>query len=199
MFDKVNVCAIVKDHINTFRDYSTKRYRFWDFLLFFGIPYPIGFWLDWVYGTPQAELISIVATGLSMSTALLFCVLMLAYDAIGNTHARNEIRDSLRRDFLAEVISNISFAILISICTVVAILCLVLIAGNRSTSGSGNGRLSGPLALEEAVDGEDGLSLKADASKVAVRALGSFIFGSIVLFFSYAVDAFEESACTTQE
>ena len=124
--DKVNVLRIVVDHIGTLRDYSTKKYRFSDFLLFFGVPLAIAGALVYSYGSLQPNLISIVATSLSIFAALLFNLLLLVYDVTEKSKGYREHSNGLRQRFLGEVFCNISFAILVAIGAIVSVLILVL-------------------------------------------------------------------------
>ena len=127
MFDKVNVFGIVLDHVGTWRDYSTGKYRPTDFLLFLGVPVAIAGVLVYFYGNLRPNLITIVATSLSIFAALLFNLLLLVYDAMGKSEGPNGDSNKLRRRFLREVFSNISFAILVAIGAIVSVLTLVLV------------------------------------------------------------------------
>ena len=75
--------GIVLDHVGTWRDYSTEKYRPSDFLLFLGVPVAIAGVLVYFYGNLRPNLITIVATSLSIFAALLFNLLLLVYDANG--------------------------------------------------------------------------------------------------------------------
>ena len=179
MFDKINVAVIVKDHIRTFKDYRTRRYRVVDFVLFFGIPYPLGILLVVVYDGLRVDLGSVVATALSISSALLFCVLMLAYDAVGRGINRESGRVWLRGILLREIISNISFAILVSILTIGAVLVLV---GFDGAVRVGDDR--------ESIEGVDAGDVDVGSHRLVSNLLGgllfmvaSFVYGSVILFF----------------
>ena len=130
MFDKVNVSSIVVDHIKTWKDYSSKKYHFIDFLLFLGLPLAITGIVVYFYGSVQPTLITILATSLSIFAALLFNLLLLVYDAMGKSQQLNGRSDKLRGCFLRELSSNISFAILVAIGAIVCVLALVLVKSN---------------------------------------------------------------------
>lgn len=127
MLDKVNVTRIVIDHFSTLRDHSTQRYRPADFLLFFGAPGVVTGALVYFYGNLQPNLISIVATSLTIFAALLFNLLLIVYDAMGKSADTNSVGSVLRHSFLREVSSNISFAILVAILSIVGVFSLVLV------------------------------------------------------------------------
>ena len=126
MFEKINISRIVRDHVSTLRDYHTKRYRPSDFFLFFGFPAVVAAIVLYFCGVLGSSLITIVATSLSIFAALLFNLLLLTYDAIRKTNDTGS-SDTLRRDFLRELFSNISFAIFVAIIAIVLVLVLVLL------------------------------------------------------------------------
>ena len=121
MFDKINVIKIVKDHISTFKDYRTNKYKIGDFILFFGIPLLIAGIFSYFNISLTHNLISLLITSLSIFAALLFNLLLLIYDVVQKT--KNE--SALKIRFLKEVYSNISFCILIAI---LAVIILILIS-----------------------------------------------------------------------
>ena len=129
MLDKVDVSKIVCDHIATLRDYSTGKYRPADFLLFFGVPFVVSTLLVVFYGNIKINLITIVATSLSVFTALLLNLLLLVYDAIRKSEdsGGDTSGPELRRRFLGEVFSNISFATLVAIGAIALVLFLVVV------------------------------------------------------------------------
>ena len=128
MLDKVNVTRIVTDHIATLKDYATQRYRPTDFVLFFGVPAILTGVLVYFYGTLQPHLTTIVATSLTVFAALLFNLLLIVYDAISKSTPDNSRSAQLKHSFLREVFSNISFAILLAILSIVAVLAFVFLA-----------------------------------------------------------------------
>lgn len=134
MLDKINVSKIVLDHVSTLTDYSTGEYRAADFLLFFGMPVAIAGLLVYFYGNLRPNLITIVATSLSIFAALLFNLLLLVYDAMGKSEGLIGVANGLRRRFLREVFSNISFAILVAIGAIISVLTLVLVSGTALAS-----------------------------------------------------------------
>ena len=125
MFDKVNITAIVRDHVGTFKTYPTNQYRPLDFVLFFLVPLAVATGLVLVYGAFLSSLIGVVATSLSIFTALLLNLLLLAYNITRNSkpppdeHVR-KVRESL----FHEIFSNIAFAILVALVTVITVLIL---------------------------------------------------------------------------
>ena len=80
MIDKVNVARIVRDHLGTFKDYSTGKYRPFDFLLFFLVPLFVAICFVGLLGALPGNLIGVIATSLSIFTALLLNLLLLAYN-----------------------------------------------------------------------------------------------------------------------
>ena len=128
--DKFNVRQIIVDHIRTLQDFQTCRYSISDFLVFFGLPIVTTGILVWFYGILRPTLVSIVATSVSIFAALLFNLLLLMYDAMRKSSDSSGNNDVLRRRFLRELSSNISFAILVAIGTITSLLILVLVEHN---------------------------------------------------------------------
>ena len=131
MLDKVNIANIIRNHFATLKDNSTNRPRFWDYLLFLVVPFALSGVLLFFYGRLQSNLVNVLATSLSIFTALLFNLLLLVYDAVRKTQDSNGIqRENDRRTrFLREVFSNISFAILVAIGAIIAVLISILMKG----------------------------------------------------------------------
>ena len=128
MLDKVNVTRILVDHLSTLKHHSTKRYRPADFILFFGVPGIVTGVLVYFYGNLQPTVVSIVATSLTIFAALLFNLLLMVYDAMGKSDDSNRDSFELRQSFLKEVFSNISFAILVALVSIIMVLTFVLVA-----------------------------------------------------------------------
>ena len=84
-------------------------------------------------GRVSATLVSVMTTSLAISTALLFCVLVLVYEAIGRAREGARRENSKMVRFLMEITSNISFAILLSIVSVLALLVVALLEGSVGT------------------------------------------------------------------
>ena len=123
MFDKVNITKIVRDHLGTFKDYSKGRYRKRDFLLFFLGPLIVATWLVKLYGSLPASLIGVIVTSLSIFTALLLNLLLLAYSITSNSkppHDKHILQ--MRERLFHEIFSNIAFAVLVALVIVVFVL-----------------------------------------------------------------------------
>lgn len=123
MLDKVNVSKIVRDHLRTFRDNSTGRYRPLDFFLFFLVPLIFAAGFVGLLGPIPLELVVVISTSLSISTALLLNLLLLAYNIARNSEAPyDEGVKEMREDLFHEIFSNIAFAILVALVTVFSVL-----------------------------------------------------------------------------
>ena len=122
MFDKIDISDIVRDHLGTLRNNATKRYRPWDFVLFFGGPSFVATVLVLIYGDFPANLIGVAATSLSVFTALLLNLLLLAYNITRNSKAPADphIRNT-REELFHEIFSNIAFAVLVASMAVVSV------------------------------------------------------------------------------
>ena len=125
MLDKVNITKIVRDHLGTFKDNSTRKYRPLDFLLFFLVPLLVAAGFVGLLGALPANLIGVIATSLSIFTALLLNLLLLAYNITRSSESPwdERIRE-MREKLFHEIFSNIAFAVLVAIVTVGAVLIL---------------------------------------------------------------------------
>lgn len=121
MIEKINISQIVKDHISTLKNYETGKYSFWDFVLFFFVPFLIGGVLVYFRFKLTKEIVNGLVTSLSIFAALLFNLLLLIYDIIRKTENSEGI-NGLKTTFLKQIYSNISFCILIAISTVILLL-----------------------------------------------------------------------------
>ena len=123
MLDKVNITKIVRDHLGTFKDNSTRKYRPLDFLLFFLVPLLVAAGFVAILGTLPTNLIGVIATSLSIFTALLLNLLLLAYNIVRNSESPSDegIRE-MREKLFHEIFSNIAFAVLVALVTVGSVL-----------------------------------------------------------------------------
>lgn len=123
MFDKVNVSKILTDHIGTFRRFQSRKYRPLDFMLFFGLPLVVASSAIAAGFCFPLSLISVVATALSICTALLLNLLLLAYNIIRNAPQPNSAQaEKTGEQLLREIYSNIAFAIVVAIALIVIVV-----------------------------------------------------------------------------
>ena len=123
MFDKVNIAKIVRDHLGTLKDNSTGRYRKFDLFLFFLVPLFVAAAFLKLYGALPASLIGVIVTSLSIFTALLLNLLLLAYNITRNSMSpRDEHIHKMREKLFHEIFSNIAFAVLVALVIVVFVL-----------------------------------------------------------------------------
>ena len=133
MFDKVNITKIIRDHFGTFKDHSSKESRPLDFLLFFLVPFIVAVVIVILHGALPKGLIGVIVTSLSIFTALLLNLLLLAYNVIRNSKPPPDEKIRLMREELFhEIFSNIAFAVLVALVIVVSVLCLGMIDGSAS-------------------------------------------------------------------
>lgn len=120
LFGALDVRRIISDHYRTlvYRDADTDEWSInkADVVLFFLIPALVAGALVWLEFNAD-KIIGIVATAFSIFAALLFNLLLLVFDLI----ARDKNRP-FKVDLLQAIYDNISFAILISILALTAIL-----------------------------------------------------------------------------
>lgn len=132
MIEKINIFRIVKDHINTLKDYETGTYYAWDFVIFFIIPLIISIILISYHVTIDRDMANALITSLSIFAALLFNLLLLIYDITRKDAKRDVVKNTkVKTDLLKQIFCNISFSILVS---VFAISILLLIFLNMSVN-----------------------------------------------------------------
>ena len=137
MLDKVNVAAIVRDHLATLRNHPSRAYRFSDFLLFFVLPLALGLGIVWINGPLPSNLIGVVVTSLSIFTGLLLNLLLLAYNVARNsTPPSGERIVELRESLFQEIFSNIAFAVLVALVSVVCTLAIGIMEGCNLAKGA---------------------------------------------------------------
>ena len=134
MLSKVNIWSIVCDHFGTFRRYSTSTasgngLQIRDFVLFLGMPGVVAVIVTVFYGNLATGLVPTVGTFLAIFAALLFNLLLLAYDLIRRGERASYETVEIRKRLLREIVSNISFAILVAISAIVLLLVLLLVDG----------------------------------------------------------------------
>lgn len=123
MLTKINIKKIVIDHFKTLRDANTNRIRISDYLLFLGVPLIVSVIIVFSFNILLSDnLINILITSLSIFVGLLLNLLVIIFDVVTKLKEK-EKHDTLKKNFLKEIYSNISFSILLSL---VAIIFLVL-------------------------------------------------------------------------
>ena len=129
MLDKVNVAKIVRDHVGTLKDNPTGKYRRSDFLLFFFVPIPVAIVVVMLLGTLPGSLIGVITTSLSIFTALLLNLLLLAYNIARNSEGpSDEYIKEMKEKLFHEIFSNIAFAVLVALVTVGCLLIFGIVS-----------------------------------------------------------------------
>ena len=151
--NKINIFKIVKDHINTLKDYNTQKTSISDILIFFLVPLITSIVLVSFRLTLKTNLYYLLITSLSIFAALLFNLLLLMYDIVKN-HKRNPSSNSpqqsgqhkggkvdLKLEFLKQIYTNISFEILVSVITVLLLVLDSAININQLATQGGFAKL----------------------------------------------------------
>src|ERR1041384_1956640 len=116
MISKINVLDIIRDHLQTLVHEHNGQRSMGDYFLFFGLPTIVaGLLLGFkvVFGS---NIGGILITAFSIFAALLFNLLLLVYDIVKKTE------ELLKRRFLKDIYSNISYAVFISIALIILLL-----------------------------------------------------------------------------
>jgi|GEM_PF-923141 hypothetical protein len=134
MFSKINISCVLIDHLDTLRDFRTKKISASDILLFAGIPAVVAAALLYfhVYLTDGA--VTTLLACFSILTGLLFSILLLILDLVQkepekkDEHAADKANRKNKSQLLRETFSNISYcvllAILLAIISVGGIICI---------------------------------------------------------------------------
>lgn len=133
MSSKINIFIIIKDHINSLKDYQTQKLSIWDIISLIVIPIIFSLSLIYFRFSLNKEFVSLIVSFASIVTSLLISVSILIYDQYAkinyekmhSTELKIEReKQLLKKRVLSELFSNVSFTILMGVITV--ILCLGL-------------------------------------------------------------------------
>ena len=133
MSSKINIFIIIKDHINSLKDYQTQKLSIWDIISLIVIPIIFSLSLIYFRFSLNKEFVSLIVSFASTVTSLLISVSILIYDQYAKINYENmhstelkieREKQLLKKRVLSELFSNVSFTILMGVITV--ILCLGL-------------------------------------------------------------------------
>lgn len=110
MLSKINIFQIITNHLATLRNVNTKRMAFDDLLTFLLIPLIISIGLILLKVCLNDSAITIIITTLSILVGLLFNVIVIIFDIIKRDNTKR-----LKNKILHELLTNISFSIILSI------------------------------------------------------------------------------------
>ncbi|MFU2088981.1 hypothetical protein ACLSZP_10480 [Avibacterium avium] len=119
MSNKINVLVVVKDHLNTLRNYHNGKTSLIDVSFLLLLPLAFVVWLALCGYSINKEFVSLVVNFSSIVTSLLISVLVLIYDQYSKTDDQ-----ALKKEVLGQLFSNVSYTILMGVITV--IFCLLL-------------------------------------------------------------------------
>ena len=131
MFSKINVTEIVKDHLDTLRDYATGKIMIGDIIIFFIFPLLAALFVVFILQFLLTDAAAnVLVTSLSVFSALLFNLLLLIYDIIRKEERHQKPKNKMPK-FLKEIYSNISFSILIAVICIAILLLTFLDISNQ--------------------------------------------------------------------
>ena len=121
---KVDVSDIISDHLRTLVDDRSGKPSSTDWVIFLAIPVLVALLLVWRSVSLTAETANTIITALAIFAGLLFNLLLLAHSLI-----RKPIGDdggsSTERRLLRQIYVNISFAILVALASILALIVRV--------------------------------------------------------------------------
>lgn len=126
MIDKVNIAPIVAAHFRTFRSFESRRLAPGDFILFLILPLLLSVGLVISDVTLPSMAIGTLVTALSVFVGLFFNVLILVADLAlrSDEQASRNRQLKIKTRVAREVHANVSFAILISVFALLALVTL---------------------------------------------------------------------------
>jgi hypothetical protein len=113
-FARIDVSDIVQNHLKSLSNANTTKSEFSDYLIFLIIPILVAVILPVLKIFLSDTIINIIITSLSIFVGLFFNVIVL----IISTMCTKE-DDPIKKQFLTEIIDNISYIIFISLVTIV--------------------------------------------------------------------------------
>ncbi len=123
MFERINITDIIREHLKTLRslNQTSKGIYFPDLVLFFLLPIFISLWLTYKH-IDLTEQISNIIAAIAILGGFLFNLLAIIYGAMDKLKV-DATNNKIKKKFIKEIHSNISFCILLSIFSTV---CLIL-------------------------------------------------------------------------
>lgn len=128
MLARINILNILGNHFLSLRrtDQTKRIISLWDFILFFLFPLLLSSFLAYKNYTPKDSVESLIAA-VSIFGGFLFNLLAIIYGQIEKIqNDANKEEDELKKRFVREIHSNISYSILLSIALVVSLLLLTV-------------------------------------------------------------------------
>ncbi|WP_152526894.1 hypothetical protein [Pseudogulbenkiania ferrooxidans] len=139
MLEKINITAIVKEHLQTLKRGSCTEISTWEVTLFFAIPIVIALPLA-IYFDISSDFVNGIVTAASIFAGLLLNLLVLIYTVLSRQRqpAKNDKEKQrlvIFKQVLKETFANISFCILTSV-ILVAVCLLSYIKGGIFPKGN---------------------------------------------------------------
>jgi hypothetical protein len=128
MFPKVNISNILLSHIRTLRSYSSKKSTWRDWLTFFVLPVFVGILFSIKFNLLGKDIINLLITILSILAGFSFNLLAIIFGYRDKIKRKIKDDDVLKKIYIREIHSNISFSVLN------AILCIGLLLLNKLTT-----------------------------------------------------------------
>ena len=117
--DKINVWSIVQGHFHTLRNDNSKRASKGDYFTFFGIPIILASALVYFGIGLSDDALKTVITVMTVLVGLLFNVIVILFDIVRKDNS-NETKNEVSK----QVLSNISYSVLLSIVTILFTLLI---------------------------------------------------------------------------
>ena len=123
MFSKINVSSIISDHFKTLKNNDTNKTSFVDIGIFVLLPIVVALIFFCLDISLSESLVNILIAAFSIFVGLLLNLLMLVYDIVNKNYERQGVKEKpLRKIYLKQIFSNISFTVFLSIIIIISLL-----------------------------------------------------------------------------
>lgn len=113
MLTKINLSSILTSHLNTLKNDNTAKPEFDDYLTFLIIPLIVATVLIYFKLYLNDAAVSLIIAILAIIVGLLFNVIVIIFDIVKRDNSKK-----IKNKILEQLLSNISYTILISICSI---------------------------------------------------------------------------------
>lgn len=124
MTSKIDVRAIINDHLSTFKDEATGKYSVTDFAVMVGFPIAISTAAAIACFHIPDNHVGTLISAFAIFGGLLFNVLVLIY-----SFSAGDPEDTVREKLVHQSFSNISFAVMASLFAVMLLVVLLFVSG----------------------------------------------------------------------
>ena len=135
MSSKIDLRSVVTEHVKTLRNNRTDKISKIDLLTFYGLPFVAGIVCVWFKLVLSTKAVGILIGALSILAGLLINVLVLLFTV--NSVGPTETEKAKQTKLIIEVNSNLLYAVLIAVVSIIALCIAPLIPETIYAKGRG--------------------------------------------------------------